>query len=110
MDNPLESAVTKERGDMSLLSAQLDRRSSHRRKVGELSCTLRVNGVGHALEIGDISEHGLQGETNISVHAGQLVEIIFPDGDMVQGTVRWGVGPYVGIMFERAIVVPPSIV
>lgn len=94
---------------MGLLSTRLDRRTARRRTVSELTCTVRVNGADHDLEIGDISEQGLQGETGVSVHAGQRVEIVFPHGDVVQGTVRWGVGPYVGIMFDRSIVLPDSI-
>ena len=91
---------------MGAPGAQLDRRTTRRRKVSELACIVRVDGVDHNLEIGDISELGLQGETDVSVRSGQRVEIVFPAGDVVWATVRWGVGPYLGVEFDRPIAVP----
>ena len=106
MLDPSRSAGFPVRTGASRTGAQEDRRSAERRKVGGLASTIRVNGGDHPLEISDISENGLQGETDVSVHAGQLVEIILPEAGLVRATVRWGVGPYVGVQFEHAIVVP----
>jgi hypothetical protein len=93
---------------MGAPSVQLDRRTTRRRKVSGTTCILRVDGVEHALEIGDISELGLQGETDVALHSGQRVELVFADGQAVRATVRWGVGPYAGLRFDRPIATAAS--
>lgn len=80
---------------------EADRRSKSRHKVAGLSCIMKVNGTEYPVEVGDISEAGLQGEVDVSVHAGQVVEVHFDPERSVRATVRWGVGPYVGLEFEH---------
>lgn len=109
MTDPSDSDGRGRTSEMEAPAVQLDRRNSHRRKVSGATGVLCVDGVQHALEIGDISELGLQGETDVSVHAGQRVELVLADGQAVRATVRWGVGPYVGLEFDRPIATAPSI-
>lgn len=106
MTDPSDSDGKEGGGEMEAPAAQLDRRTTRRRKVSGATCIVRVDGAEHALEIGDISELGVQGETDVSMHSGQRVELAFADGQAVRATVRWGVGPYVGLEFERPIAVP----
>lgn len=80
-----------------------ERRASARHRVEQQACTIRVNGAEYRLEISDLSEHGLQGEVSVSIHAGQRIEILLPTSEALAATVRWGVGPYVGLEFVRAI-------
>ena len=91
------------------VSAAQDRRTERRHKVSGAFCILRVNGAEYPLEINDISEGGLQGETDISVHSGQHVEIVLVDGQVVPATVRWGVGPYIGVRFDHHVIIPATI-
>jgi hypothetical protein len=65
--------------------------------------TLRINGASHLVEIMDISELGFQAETTVSLHAGQPVEVDLPGVGGVRAVVRWGVGPYLGVEFDRPI-------
>jgi len=80
-----------------------ERRAAVRRSGGGIAVTLHVGGTGYDLEIMDISELGFQAETTTALHAGQPVEVELPGIGRVRAVVRWGVGPYVGVEFERPV-------